>query len=82
MGICILNVVVCLFAEQKYGREVLVIPVDFSDGMEIYPNLAEQLKDLDIGVLSKFMVSALDFAEIPRTYKDNSMHQFWGQFRR
>ena len=41
--------------EQKYSREVRIIPVDFSDGMEIYPNLADQLKDLDIGVLSKFM---------------------------
>ena len=40
--------------EQKYSREVRIIPVDFSDGMEIYPSLAEQLKDLDIGVLSKF----------------------------
>ena len=36
---------------EKYGREVVVIPVDFSDGMEIYPNIAEQLNDLDIGVL-------------------------------
>ena len=42
-------------AEQKYSREVRIIPVDFSNGMEIYPDLAEQLKDLDIGVLSKFM---------------------------
>ena len=38
--------------EEKYKREVVVIPIDFSDGMEIYPNIAEQLKDLDIGVLS------------------------------
>ena len=37
--------------EEKYGREVVVIPVDFSDGMEIYPNIAERLNDLDIGVL-------------------------------
>ena len=36
---------------EKYGREVVVIPVDFSDGMEIYPNIAERLNDLDIGVL-------------------------------
>ena len=40
-----------VFTEEKYGREVVVIPVDFSDGMEIYPNIAEQLNDLDIGVL-------------------------------
>ena len=41
------------FTEQKYHREVLVIPVDFSRGMEIYPDLAEQLKDLDIGILGE-----------------------------
>ena len=40
--------------EQKYGREVRIISVDFSGGMDIYPNLAEQLQDLDIGILSKF----------------------------
>ena len=40
--------------EQKYGHEVRIISVDFSGGMEIYPDLAEQLQDLDIGILSKF----------------------------
>ena len=40
--------------EQQYGREVRIISADFSGGMEIYPNLAEQLQDLDIGILSKF----------------------------
>ena len=44
-----INVHTCI--EQKYNCEVVVIPVDFSDGMEIYPNIAEQLNDLDIGVL-------------------------------
>ena len=43
----------CTCAEQKYNCEVVVILVDFSDGMEIYPNIAEQLQDLDIGILSK-----------------------------
>ena len=28
-----------------------MIPVDFSKGGEIYPDIAEELKDLDIGVL-------------------------------
>ena len=49
----LLNFLVFVHAEQKYSCEVRIITVDFSDGMEIYPNLAEQLKDLDIGVLSK-----------------------------
>ena len=44
-----------VLAEEKYNREVVVIPADFSDGLEIYPNTAGQLKDLDIGVLSKLV---------------------------
>ena len=39
--------------EEKYGCEVRVIPVDFSEGHEIYPRIAEELQDLDIGVLGK-----------------------------
>ena len=40
-----------ILTEEKYGREVVVISVDYSDGMDIYPNIAEQLNDLDIGIL-------------------------------
>ena len=39
--------------EEKYNREVRIIPVDFSEGHEIYPRIADELQDLDIGVLSK-----------------------------
>ena len=42
-----------LSPEETYGCEVCVIPVDFSDGQEIYPRIAEELQDLDIGVLGK-----------------------------
>ena len=45
--------VMIVSTERKYYREVVVIPVDFSHGMKIYPALAEQLKDLDIGILGK-----------------------------
>ena len=38
-------------SEEKYGREVRVIAVDFSAGQDIYPQIAEELKDLDIGIL-------------------------------
>ena len=41
------------YPEEKYGREVRIIPVDFSDGPEIYPRIAEELQDLDIGLLGK-----------------------------
>ena len=40
-------------AEEKYGREVRILPTDFSRGEELYPEIAEKLKDLDIGILGK-----------------------------
>jgi len=43
--------------EEKYGSEVHIIPVDFSDGFEIYAQIAEKLQDLDIGVLGEELVS-------------------------
>ena len=39
--------------EEKYQREVRIISVDFSEGKNIYPNIAEQLQDLDIGILGE-----------------------------
>ena len=42
--------------EEKYGCEVRIIPVDFSDGHEIYPRIAEELQDLDIGILSQLLL--------------------------
>ena len=41
-------------SEEKYGRDSLVVPVDFSDGLEIYDAISEKLKDLSIGVLGKY----------------------------
>ena len=40
-------------AGSQYGREVLVIPVDFTEGQQVYDGIAKQLADLDIGVLGK-----------------------------
>ena len=37
--------------QEKYGREVLVVPVDFTHGKNVYTSLAEKLETLDIGVL-------------------------------
>ena len=37
--------------KEKHGRKTLVVPVDFSAGQAIYPAIAEQLRNLDIGVL-------------------------------
>jgi len=39
--------------EEKYGRETLVVPVDFSKGLEIYSEIANQISHLDVGMLSK-----------------------------
>ena len=39
--------------EEKYGRETRVLSTDFSKGEEVYPEIAEKLKDLDIGILGK-----------------------------
>jgi 17beta-estradiol 17-dehydrogenase / very-long-chain 3-oxoacyl-CoA reductase len=36
---------------KKYGVEVRIIPVDFSSGAEIYPEIKKQLQDLEIGLL-------------------------------
>ena len=41
--------------EEKYSRDTLVIPVDFSGGLEIYDTIAEQIKDLQIGVLGRLV---------------------------
>ena len=43
----------CMPAGSLYGREVLVIPVDFTEGQQVYEDIAKQLADLDIGVLGK-----------------------------
>ena len=49
MSVCLS---VCL-TEEKYGRESLVIPVDFSGDFDLYAPLADRLSQLDIGVLGK-----------------------------
>ena len=38
---------------EKYKSEVRIISVDFAKGQSIYPNIADELKDLNIGVLGK-----------------------------
>lgn len=39
--------------EEKHGRESVVIPVDFSGGIDIYKNTQEQIKDFEIGILGE-----------------------------
>ena len=44
--------------EEKYGREIRIISVDFSKGRGIYPNLAnKQMQDLDIGTLGIHIIT-------------------------
>lgn len=40
-----------VFPEKKYNREVRIVVVDFTDGQEVYPRIAGELKDLDVGIL-------------------------------
>ena len=50
--VCLLYVI-HIHREEKYGRESLVIPVDFSGDFDLYAPLADRLSQLDIGVLGK-----------------------------
>ena len=40
-------------SEEKYPVEVMILAVDFLSGQEVYPQIAEKIQDLDIGVLGK-----------------------------
>ena len=40
-----------LCAGTLYNRKVLIIPVDFTDGQQVYEDISKQLADLDIGIL-------------------------------
>ena len=55
------------FPEEKYGCEVCIIPADFSEGQELYPRIAKELQDLDIGVLGKVPSSFLASNSQPLT---------------
>ena len=51
---------------QEYDKEVLVIPVDFSHGYEIYEEISKQLQGLDIGALGKQKMLKLPWEMIRR----------------
>ena len=38
---------------ERYGREVRVIPVDFSDGQSVYADIQAEISDLDVAVLGE-----------------------------
>ena len=40
-----------------YNRKVLIVPVDFTDGQQVYEDIAKQLADLDIGILGMWISS-------------------------
>jgi len=41
-----------------------VIAVDFSEGQEVYPQITEELQDLDIGILSQLLFVPLTHLRI------------------
>ena len=43
-------------AGEKYGRDVRVIPVDFTKGQEVYEAIQAEISDLDVAVLGKAVV--------------------------
>ena len=52
--ICVIQFSLCNYPNAgELGRESRVIPIDFSDGLEIYKELPKELSDLDIGVLGE-----------------------------
>ena len=45
----------CKFIENLYGKDVLIIPVDFTRGQQVYEEIAKQLTGLDIGILGTYL---------------------------
>jgi 17beta-estradiol 17-dehydrogenase / very-long-chain 3-oxoacyl-CoA reductase len=48
--------------KSKYSVEVRVVPVDFLSGQEVYPLIAQQLQDMDIGILVNNVGLSYEFA--------------------
>ena len=48
-----------------------MFPVDFSKGGEIYPDIAEELKDLDIGVLGMVPLETVENGMIVESAVNN-----------
>lgn len=60
--------------ESQYGRQTLVIQADFTEGHSIYPVIAEQLKDLKIGILvnnvgMNYAGMLMNFLDVPDAEK-------------
>ena len=43
-----------MLVERFYNREVRIVSVDFSQAQVVYPNIAEQIRDIDVGILGEF----------------------------
>ena len=39
--------------EERHKKKVLVMPIDFSSGLEVYHEISQQLQELDVGILGK-----------------------------
>ena len=37
--------------ENRYNREVRVIPIDFTEGQSVYADIQAEISDLDVAVL-------------------------------
>ena len=50
-----------LVTEEKYGREVRIIPVDFTKGQEVYSAIQAEISDLDVAVLGEAVVTCFSY---------------------
>ena len=41
---------------ERYGREVRVLSVDFSQGQQVYDDIQAEISDLDVAILGEYIV--------------------------
>uniref|UniRef100_A0AAZ3PVY2 Uncharacterized protein n=1 Tax=Oncorhynchus tshawytscha TaxID=74940 RepID=A0AAZ3PVY2_ONCTS len=62
--------------ESQHGRQTQIIQTDFTEGHDIYPAIAEALRDLDIGILvnnvgMNYSDKLVHFLDIPNPEQDS-----------
>ena len=45
-----------IYVENRYNREVRVIPVDFTEGQSVYADIQAEISDLDVAVLGNSLL--------------------------
>lgn len=55
--------------ESQHGRQTQIIQTDFTEGHDIYPAIAEALRDLDIGILGREPMTMIYRRKRTRSHK-------------